>query len=169
MHLEVIRMVLLLRKVSDRKKTAWCTWLRSQRQQQLMPVWLHHGQVTPFLLLLLAFRQMGFFLYLPLGTLPTFTAFCLKGLTFYFISSDILYLVNHVIIKCHLVILLLTPSAPLKSHCVTDTWKRWGCPGWLRGGAGGLNSTVIIFFCITFGIIRKMLFLKQLLLVLSSK
>ena len=72
-------MVLLLGKVSDRKKTAWYTWLRSQRQQQLMLVWLHHGQVTPFLLLLLAFRQMGFFSLSPTGNTSYFHCILPEG------------------------------------------------------------------------------------------
>lgn len=111
---------------------------------------------------------MGFFSLSPTGTLPTFIAFCPKGLTFYFISSDILHLVNHVIIKCHLVIVLLRPSAPLKSHCVTDTWKHWGALGGSEEGQGP-KLYCDYFFRIVFGIIRKMLFLKQLFLVLSSK
>ena len=146
-HPEAIRMVLLLGKVSDRKKAAWYTWLcwctkDTAAHACLVPSQLGNT-ISP---LPPCIWTNGIFSLSPTGTLPTFIAFCPKGLTFYFISSDILHLINHVIIKCHLVILLLRPSAPLKSHCVTDTWKHCGCPGWLRGGTGGLNSTVIIFF-----------------------
>lgn len=134
-------------------------------------VMLFHSQVMTFLLTLLALDKQDFFsltlrwehFILSMHSAPHFIFNI-----FFFISSDIWYIINHVIIKCHLVISLLRTSAPLKFYCVTDTLECWGCPQWLWGGVGGQNSTVIIF-CITFGIIRKMLFLKLNFLVLSNK
>lgn len=97
----------------------------------------------------------------PLGLFPTVTAFCPTGLTYYVTSSDMWHIINHVIIKCHLVILLLRTSAPLKFHWVTDTLERWACPAWLRGGGGRLKLDWDHFFCTPLGIIRKMLFSKR--------